>query len=194
MLTLDDLTRRHTVYRVKATEPRKLVVFAPKLQGGKLTEPGPSGVTEADGRYRIPFDVKAGDGQVFAVTQERTQTRFVALAHLDNAALAVYAKSGQIDAATRASLQKLGGLRAAEAEAEQALAETQTRIDAVTADQTRLKDLLGAVASGSDLAKRYLHKLDADETELETLRKAQAEREKARDEARKAVETFVAGL
>ncbi len=77
LLTIDDLTRRHTVYIVKADEPRRLFVFAPKLEGGKLTEPGMAGVTEAEGRYALPFDVKVGDGQRFAVTQESTQTRAV---------------------------------------------------------------------------------------------------------------------
>ena len=193
VLTLDDLTRRRAAYHVKAVEPRKLVVFAPKLEGGKLTEPAGLGVTEAEGRYRVPFDVKTGE-QTFAVTQERTDTRLVALANLDDAALAVYAKSGGIDAATRASLQKLAGLRAAEAAAERALTETDAGIAAATADQMRLKELLGAVASGSDLAKRYLAKLDVDETELETLRAARDRRQKARDAARAAVESFVAGL
>jgi hypothetical protein len=193
VLTLDDLTRRRAIYHVKAAEPRKLVVFAWKLDGGKLTEPASAGVSEAEGRYRVPFDVKAGE-QSFAVTQERTDTRLVALGSLDDANLAVYAKSGDIDAETRGALQKLAALRAAESEAERALGETQTRIDEVTADQTRLKDLLGAVASGSDLAKRYLSKLDADETELDALRATQDQRAKARDAARKAVEAFVAGL
>ena len=193
VLTLDDLTRRRAVYRVKAVEPRKLVVFAPKLEGGKLTEPASAGVTEAEGRYRVPFDVKAGQ-QSFAVTQERTDSRLIALAGLADTDLAVYAKSGDIDAATRASLQKLASLRAAEAEAERALGVVQTQIDAVAADQMRLKNLLGAVAGGSDLAKRYLAKLDADETELETLRATQDEREKARDAAREVEQSFIAGL
>jgi hypothetical protein len=193
VLTLDDLTRRRAVYRVRAAEPRKLVVFAPKLEGGKLTEPASTGVTESEGRYRVPFDVKAGE-QTFVVTQERTDTRLVALADVDDAMLAVYAKSGEIDAPTRASLQKLASLRAAEADAERALGETKASIGAVTADQMRLKDLLGAVASGSDLAKRYLAKLNSDETELEAQRATQTEREKARDAARQAVADFVAGL
>jgi hypothetical protein len=193
VLTLDDLTRRRAVYHVKATDPRKLVVYAPVLEGGRLTAPAPAGVTQAEGRYRVPFDVKKGE-QSFAVTQERTDTRLMALAGLDDANLAVFVKSGAIDAATRASLSKLGGLRAAETEAERALAQTQARIGEVTADQMRLKDLLGAVAGGSDLAKRYLAKLDADETELDAQRAAHEQREKARDAARQAIADFVAGL
>jgi hypothetical protein len=193
VLTLDDLTRRRAVYHVKATQPRKLVVFAPKLEGGRLTEPASAGVTVAEGRYRVPFDAKAGE-QSFAVTEERTDTRLVALARLGDADLAVYAQSGAIDAATRDSLQKLAHLRAAEAQAERAIGEAQTRIGAITADQMRLKELLGAVSAGSDLAKRYLAKLDADETALDAERGARDERQKARDAARQAVESFVAGL
>jgi hypothetical protein len=193
VLTRDDLTRRRTVFHVKADAPRKLIVFAAKLPGAKLTEPAAADVTEAEGRYRVPFDVKSGDGQTFAVTQELIQTRAVALANLDDANLAVYAKSGEIDPATRAALEKLAALRAAQAEAERAVEDAKAKAEAVEADQTRLKELIGAVAGGSDLAKRYLAKLDADETELEKRRAVMAAREKARDAARKAVEDFVAG-
>ena len=194
VLTLDDLTRRHTVYRVKALEPRHLVVFALKLDGGKLTAPDPKTVKEADGRYRAPFEVAAGDGQTFEITQERTDQRLVALSNLADADLAVYAKSGQVDAQSRAALEKLAELRAKQAEEERAVMDTAAEIQATEADQTRLKDLLGSVKEETDLAKRYLHKLDADETELEQLNAAKAQREKARDEAAKAVEAYVAGL
>ena len=191
LLTLDDLTRRRTVYHVKATEPRKLVVFAPKLAGGRLIEPAGAGVTEAEGRYRLPFEAKAGE-QSFSVTQERNDAREIALARLADSDLAIYAKSGAIDTATRATLERLAGLRAAEGEAARALAQTQVAIAAVTADQMRLKSLLGAVAAGSDLAKRYLAKLDADETDLEAQRALQQRRQTAHDVARRSVEDFVA--
>ncbi len=194
VLTLEDLIRRRAVFRVKADAPRKLIAFAPKLAGGKLTEPAAADVTEADGRYRVPFALHAGDGQTFAVTQERTQVRAVALANLDEANLSLYVKSGEIDAESRAALVRLAKLRADQAEAARLVGETQGRIEATTSDQNRLKELLGAVAAGSDLAKRYLRKLDADETELESLRATLTAREGARDAAARAVEAFVAGL
>ena len=194
VLTVEDITRRNTVYRVKAVEPRHLVVFAPKLEGAKLTEPDPKTVKEAEGRYRAPFEVAAGDGQRFEVAQQRDDQRLIELASLDDADLAVYVKSGKIDAESRATLEKLAGLRAKQAEADQAVGDLDKKIEAVTADQTRLKTLLGAVSGGSDLSKRYLRKLDADETELEQLNGAKAQREKARDDAARAVEAFVAGL
>jgi hypothetical protein len=194
VLTIDDLLRRRAVFHVNANEPRRLIVAVPKLEGGKLTEPKASDVTESEGRYRATFDVKAGDGQNFAVTQERTQTRLVALSSLDDASLALYVRSGEVDAQTRAALNRLGVLREVQADAERAIEAVQAKIDAVVADQARLKDLLGAVVASSDLQKRYLKKLDADETELEGLRSEHAAREKARDDAAKAVEAFLAGL
>ena len=148
-------------------------------------------MTEAEGRYRLPFEAKAGE-QSFSVTQERNDAREIALARLADSDLAIYAKSGAIDTATRATLERLAGLRAAEGEAARALAQTQVAIAAVTADQMRLKSLLGAVAAGSDLAKRYLAKLDADETDLEAQRALQQRRQTAHDVARRSVEDFVA--
>lgn len=193
LLTLDEVTRRHAAYKVKAAEPRRLVVFAPKLERGKLTEPDPTGVKEAEGRYRVGFDVAAGE-QTFDVRQERTDTRAVALTALDELNLGLYAKAGEVDAESRATLAKLADLRAKQNAAARAVDETEGKIEAVETDQKRLKDLLGAVAAGTDLSKRYLRKLDADETELEQLSADKTKREKARDEAARAVEGFVAGL
>ena len=72
------------------------------------------------------------------------------------------------------------------------MAQTGARIEQVIADQTRLRNLVGAVGSGSDLQKRYIGALDADESELARLRAEQATREQTRDAARQAVEDFVA--
>ena len=192
LLTLDDVTRRRAAYKLKTDAPRRLIVLTDKLAGGHVVEPQGVALAEADGRLRMGFDVPAGDGQTLVIVQEMTQTRAVALADLDGAALATYARSGGLDADTRARLEKLGALRARQAEAERGLAEIGGRIDRVIADQTRLKNLLVAVGSGSDLQKRYVGGLDADETELARLRAEQAAREKARAAAGQAVEDFVA--
>jgi hypothetical protein len=194
VLTIEDVTRRRAVFHVKADEPRRLVVVTPKLERGKLTEPAETDVKEAEGHIRVPFDVKAGDAQTFTVTQERTDLSSVGLADLDDANLALYAKSGGIDAATRATLAKLADLRAKQADADRTVNETQQRIETVQADQTRLKDLLGAVGAGTDLQKRYLKKLDADETQLEKFEAEHAQREAAQEAAKAAVEAFVAGM
>ena len=193
LLTLDDVTRRRAAYRVKTDAPRRLIVLTDKLSGGHIVEPKGVPVGEADGRLRIGFDVPAGDGQTLAVVQEMTQTRAVALAGLDDTALATYARSGGLDPETRARLEKLGALRARQAEAERALTQTMGRIEKVIADQMRLRNLVVAAGAGSDLQKRYVSGLDADESELARLRAEQATREQARDAAQAALEAFVAG-
>ena len=193
-LTIESLDRRKTSYRVKASEPRHLVVVAPKLEGWKLVEPANSAIAESEGRYRIPFDVRAGDAQTFVVTQEKTETRLVALANVDDGTLGFYVKAQEIDAATRDQLAKLVDLRAKLSLAARALAETTAQIDDIVKDQNRLKTLLPAVGAGSDLQKRYLNKLDQEETQLDAMKATRAAREKARDDARRAVEDYVAGL
>ena len=192
VLTREDLTRRREVFQVRADEPRKLVAIAPQMQGGHLTAPVHADLSE--GKYRAAFDVKPGDAQTFVIEQERTDSQAIELESLDAAALRDYAANGEIDAATRGALARLAELRAAQADAERALTGSQSKIDEVTGDQTRLKELLGAVGAGSDLAKRYLGELDVDETTLATLRAGRATREQARDDARGAVEAYVAAL
>ena len=174
MLNVETLNRHKATYRVKASEPRRLVIAAPKLEGWKLTEPDNAIVNQSEGRYRIAFDVKAGDGQTFVITQETTVTRVLALANIDDASLGFYLKAREIDPATQAQLATLGDLRGKQAAAEHALAEVSGQIDEVVADQTRLKNLLPVVAAGSDLQKRYLAKLDQDETALDQLKATRA--------------------
>ena len=78
--------------------------------------------------------------------------------------------------------------------AEHAAAETTAGINEIVQDQNRLKTLLPAVGAGSDLQKRYLSKLDQEETQLDTLKATRAAREKARDDARRTVQDYIGGL
>ena len=128
------------------------------------------------------------------MTQEKTETQLVALADVDDGTLGFYVKAHEIDVATRDQLVKLVDLRAKLSLAERALTEPGAQIDDIVQDQNRLKTLLPAVAGGSDLQKRYLNKLDREETQLDALKATRAGREKARDEAKRAVEDYIAGL
>ena len=192
MLTVETLNRNKTTYRVKANEARRLLVVAPALDGWKLTEPA-TAPAQSQGRYRLPFEVKPGAPQDFAITQERTDARVVALASADDNALGFYMRARELDAATHDQLAKLADLRGKQSAAERALTEAGAQIDEVVKDQARLKDMLAAVSAGSDLQKRYLTKLDQDETQLEALKATRATRQKARDAAKQAVEDFLSG-
>ncbi len=194
MLTVETLSRSETSYRVKALAPRRLVISMPELDGWKLVAPVGITPTVSEGRYRIPFDVKAGDGQTFVVAQVRTNAQVVALANIDDRSLGFYLAARDIDPATRERLVRLADLRSHEAAAEAAVRDVEKRIADVVADQARLKDLLPAVVSGSDLQKRYLAELDQDETELGSLRAARATKQQTRNDARKAVEDWAASL
>ena len=192
MLTVETLNRNKTTYRVKANEPRHLLIVTPALDGWKLTEPA-AAPAQSQGRYRLPFEVKPGAPQDFAITQERTDARVVALASADDNALGFYMRARELDAATHDQLAKLADLRGKQSAAERALTEAGAQIDEVVKDQARLKDMLAAVSAGSDLQKRYLTKLDQDETQLEALKATRATRQKARDAAKQAVEDFLSG-
>jgi hypothetical protein len=193
-LTIENLERRKTTYRVKATEPRHLIVVAPELEGWKLVEPSKGAIAKSEGSYRIPFDIKAGDAQSFVVTQEKRETRLVALASVDDGTLGFYVNARELDPTTRDQLAKLFDLRGKHAAAERALAETTKQIADIVQDQNRLKNLLPAVGAGSDLQKRYLNKLDQEETQLDAVNASRTLREKARDNAKRAVEDYIESL
>ena len=174
-LTVDTLDRFATVYRVKSTEPRKLVVETPKLEGFKLADAGERSRQRKRGPLPRPLrresrrwpDVhrRAGEGRDAAhraLERRRRRARLLC--------------QGARDSTPRRATNWQNSSICAENSplAERALAATNGQINEVAQDQNRLKSLLQAVSAGSDLQKRYLAKLDQEETQLDNLKAARA--------------------
>lgn len=196
-LRLSRIVRQTTVYRVRgpAKEPRQLVVVQRRLPGWTLTKPESKDVELSEGNYRIPFQLPGGDQtQTFEVVQEQTQQQEIRLVESAAEQIRVYAQAREFDAKTREALTRVLQLQQAAAEAQRKVAQVDAERQAIVQEQARLRDNLARVPANSDLQRRYLATLDKQETDLEALANRRAEAEKAAEEARAALRTYVSQL
>ena len=196
-LRLSRIVRQTTVYRVRgpAKEPRQLVVVQRRLPGWTLTKPESKGVELSEGNYRIPFQLPGGDQtQTFEVVQEQTQQQEIRLVESAAEQIRVYAQAREFDPKTREQLTRVLQLQQAAAEAQRKVAQVDAERQAIVQEQARLRENLARVPANSDLQRRYLATLDKQETDLEALANRRAEAEKAAEEARAALRTYVSGL
>ncbi len=196
-LRLSRVIRQTTVYRVRgpAKEPRQLVVVQRRLPGWTLTRPEAKDVELSEGNYRIPFQLPGGDQtQTFEVVQEQTQQQEIRLVESAAEQIRVYAQAREFDAKTREALTRVLQLQQTVAEAQRKVAQVDAERQAIVQEQARLRENLARVPANSDLQRRYLATLDKQETDLEALAKRRAEADKAVEEARAALRTYVSQL
>ena len=196
-LRLSRVVRQTTVYRVRgpAKEPRQLVVVQRRLPGWTLTKPESKDVELSEGNYRIPFQLPGGDQtQTFEVVQEQTQQQEIRLVESAAEQIRVYAQAREFDAKTREQLTRVLQLQQAAAEAQRKVAQVDAERQAIVQEQARLRENLARVPPNSDLQRRYLATLDKQETDLEALANRRADAEKAAEEARAALRTYVSQL
>lgn len=191
------VSRAQQRYRYKivgpAREDRKLVIEIPKLYGFALTAPE-TGVEENDRVWRLGATVGAGQVVEVAATAERPLRSSQAVSDLNDGQIAYYSGLDGADPALKAQFETLAGLRRTVADKAQEGEALASQVDALVEEQSRLRDNLAAIPKDSDLYRRYLKKLDDQETAIETL---QAGIAKARDEAaaaRQALGDYIATL
>jgi len=189
----DRLTVVNTIAAPK-TEARRVIVEQPLMPGWKLIEPAGKTVEETASAYRASLDLKPGETQTLRFVLERPNEEVLRILDADDERLGAVAKSTVIDPAVRSALAELGRLRRTVADRQGAEERIKTEIAGISEDQARIRANLERVDKDSALHKRYLEKLAAEETRIETL---QAQSAKAADDTRaatSAVEAFVAKL
>lgn len=181
-----------TTYRIKSTVPAPvtLLLEQPLPAGWKLARPEAGGAEISEGRLRLPVALSAGERTVEAVI-ERPLEQSLALIDGARDRIAAFARAPELDAATRDRLAEVLKRHDALDELTRQVEALDTQETAVVDDQGRLRENLQSVPQNSDLARRYLAKLQAQENELDELRKKRGELVKQRDAARAALADYV---
>ncbi|MBS0546976.1 MAG: DUF4139 domain-containing protein [Proteobacteria bacterium] len=191
------IVHQGTTYRVKGAlkEPRKLIVVQRRLGGWTLVKPDEKGVEISEGNYRIPFQLAATDQtQTFEVAQEQTRAQEMRLLDASADQIGVYARAATLDAKTRDALARVLQLQQAVAEAQRKSTDVDTERKHIVDEQARIRENIAKVPAGSDLQKRYLATLEKQENDLDTLAKKKADAQKAVDDARETLRTYVGKL
>ena len=216
VLTVVRRERSVTRYRVAmpAGSGRTVMIEHPRRAGWTLAEPagaepGGAATTESGGAattevrgaatmtptgYRVVREMAAGAVEVVTVALERPLSERVVLTDAGAPALGALAVQGQLSPALRAALGRAGVLKAELERRVAAVKELVARRAEVVADQGRVRSNLGAVPGGSELQRRYLGQLQAQETELSGLGAQIDAGRRGVAEAEGALRGFVAGL
>ncbi|MEI6560303.1 MAG: DUF4139 domain-containing protein [Rhodospirillaceae bacterium] len=195
LVTTERATTSYTIAGA-AREARRVVIEHPRRPGWELV-PAPAGgpaVELGADVYRLTVEVGAGQTVSLAVTTERPRQERFELARLSPQQLEVYAAAAELPAELRQALVRLGGLQARVADHEQAVARIEAAREEVEKGQQRLRDNLQAVGQGSDIGRRYMAKLSAEEDRLEHQAKDLAQARTALDIARQTLTDSVKAL
>ena len=161
-------TVRYT-FKSEAAGERTLLIEHPYDPNAKLIAPATYDERTAD-LYRFALPILPGKTATLDVITETPQYSQFALLDADFNLLAVYIKDGDIPASTRAALEEVVARRrrvldlTAQADAKDAA------VNSFNDEQSRIRRNMAALDKASALYKRYVGELDAQETQIQTLR------------------------
>jgi Domain of unknown function (DUF4139) len=195
VLTLTRTARQTTVYKIAAptAESRSLIIEHGKRNGWALVAPS-GGAEETASAYRIPVELKAGETRTLTVALETPQFESVRIADLDDRRIAAITATREIDASVSKALAELASLRRTAADKSGAERAIKSELEALTADQARIRENLARIDPNSALKKRYMEKLTAQEERFETLQASATSAADATRAAQAAIDAFIAQL
>ena len=187
--------RETKTYTVKNRNPQERVVLVEHPVRGdfKLVDTAKPAETARD-VYRFELKVPAGRTAKQTVTEERDVGSAVQLTNSGDEQIRIFLRSPVVTEKVKAGLKKAQELRWDWAKTQREIGEQQRQLQAITEDQTRLRANLREVPQSSPLHKRYLDKLEKQETEVEKYQ-AEIKRLQGQEHAqKKALDDFLASF
>jgi hypothetical protein len=194
VLTLTRTEREATIYKIAApsAEARRLVIEHRKREGWKLTEPDRA--EETASAWRVAVDLKPGETRTVTLALETPVFESIRIAEIDDLRIAAVTANRNIDPAIKQALTELARLRRVASEKQAAEERISADMEALKADQERIRDNMAHVDKDSALRKRYMEKLTAQETQFEGLQASAVKAAEATRAANEAINAFIAKL
>jgi hypothetical protein len=172
VLTLTRTEQKKTVYTIAgaAHEARTVLLEHPRIEGFTLVPPADTTLVETtDTSYRLKREVPANTTVTVTVILERDVGEAVILTSTSTSQIVAYASTTGLTDEVRAALSKIVERRTDVAAKETTLSQKTAERARILEDQARLRENLKAVPAGSDLAKKYLKRMDDQEQRLSAL-------------------------
>jgi hypothetical protein len=144
--------------------------------------------------YRFEWKVPAGELFAREVVQERTQQEKTTLLGMKGEKIAFLIHSSVSSPKLREALQKGVEYTNRLTDTQRELADLRSQFQAVGQEQNRVRTSLDKVPANTPLQKRFLEKLDKQETQIEKLQAQIEEKRRKEKEQRKELEQYLAGL
>jgi hypothetical protein len=188
-----------TTYTIAAPdeEDRTIVIEHPRRPGWDLKNAnGAYDVEQTDTHYRVKIQVDAGAIRKVPLTLTRSEAEILSLSSISADAMMtrIAAVGKDLPESVRTALEGVIPLQRDLATHQATLQRLDQQRQQIYNDQVRVRGNLQSIPSGSDLAKRYLSELNAQEDELKKINASYGAAEKKLNEARAKLETYVAGL
>jgi hypothetical protein len=192
-LSWKDVTQAEYLIKNRGETDKTIVVEYPREEGWKLDEPAAADETTPS-LYRFDRAVAAGKLIKMPIRIETTRDERVELLPLDAGKLELYLKLDHVPDKVRDALADVIAAKQAMAATARQVEEKAKQIADVTAEQSRIRENMKAVAASTDYYNRLVKKLDDQETQIEGWQKElDALRAKAESQ-RKDLETKVGQL
>jgi hypothetical protein len=181
------------VIRNRDRKKKNVLVEHPFRDDWKLVEPSePAERTRAV--YRFALAVDPDKMARLLVREERQYSESVALTNLGGEQIAYYLRAREVSDRVKQALQKVVQLRARLDETKTQRARQDQRVSEITQEQTRIRENLSKLAANSELANRYIKKLDQQETELDELRRKIESLKDTEAQQQRELNDYLAGL
>ena len=167
-----EVSRRSTMtYTIKgaAAEDRTVVIETPR-NTWELTSHDINTVEKAGAYLRLPVAVGAGKTETLNVVWEKIDHNSAEVIDAGSDTIAYYASAdSKLPEPIRAAFARIAELKAAVARIDEAIEQAKAERGRIQEEQVRIRANLEAVPEGSDLQRRYLSTLAAQEDRLAAL-------------------------
>jgi hypothetical protein len=144
--------------------------------------------------YRFAVQLPAGKEASLTVTEEKDFASQMALTNLDDNSIRVFIQNAATSPAAREALRKALDLKGKADKSRQELEHVNQQLADIERDQTRLRANLKETPPTAEAYKKYLAKLDRQETEVDDLREQMKKLRDRELHERQQYEAFLAAL
>ncbi|MCK4660308.1 MAG: DUF4139 domain-containing protein [Phycisphaerae bacterium] len=184
---------KHYRIKNKGDIARSVLVEHPYNADWKLVEP--KDVYERTGvLYRFKVETVAGKTSKLTVREERITDQSVVIRNAGRDRITHYLRAKVISKSVREALERVARMRASLEQQEREAERLRSKLRSINQEQGRLRSNLGAVRQGSDLYRRYISKLEKQETEIEQTQGALAEVEAEIERKRRELDNYLLNL
>jgi len=168
LVTTTTKFRESKTYTIKNRNDadRLVLIEHPVRNEFKLVETDKPAETASD-FYRFQVKVAPNKTETQTVTEERNISQQHTLTNLDDNSIRIFINQAVTSAQLKDGLKQALALRWAMSKTQQEIAEFNRQLQILTTDQARLRANLKEVPSDSEIGKRYLKKLNDQETVIE---------------------------
>lgn len=160
--------RSESSYRLKNSDhrTRPVLVEHPLNPDWELVEPVEAEETTRSA-YRFLVEVPAGGSEELLVAQERQIDRSVLLTNIDDQRIAYFLSARNVERRVKQALEGLAERKTALARTVSRRQEEEQKVNTIHREQSRIRENMARLDKDSDLYRRYVSLLDAQENQLE---------------------------